>query len=209
MREKNRFPKHYQIAIDIAQKIKQRKLKEGTKLSGRSIAATEYDTSTETVRKAFSLLRQYHVISIKEKSGAIVLSREASISFLNIFKSESNIKNLFIELDELIEKKYQIEKDIKYTLKKLKTLSSRYKNDLPFDYFEVKIHNNYFAVGKTVSQLNLLECTGGTLFGIVHQEQPQQVINNDYVIEEDDILYISGDYPASLKIILYLKEGIY
>lgn len=207
MTEKKRFPRHYQIAIDIAQKIKQRKIKEGVKLSGRSIAAAEYDTSTETVRKAFALLREYNVIRVKEKSGAIVLSREAAISFLNIFKSETNIKSLFQELDLLLEKKFQIEKEIKQLLKRLRTVSGKYRSDLPFDYFEVKIHEDYFAVGKPIKKLDLYDRTGGTLFGLLTNGKPLKAIYDDYIIQENDILYISGSYEVSLKSILYLKEG--
>lgn len=207
MSDRNKLSRHYQIAIDIARKIKKRELEEGKKLSGRSIAATEYETSTETVRKAFSLLKQYNVIQIKEKSGAIVLSREASVIFLEIFKTESNLKNSLTKLDTLFNKKNDVEKEIRNTIKNLKIQAGKVKFEIPIDYFLLRIHEGFYAIGRTIEDLDINRNTGGTVFGIVSNNKTISNVNSGYIIQEEDVLYISGDYDVSTKTINFIKSG--
>ena len=70
------FPQYLRIALDVAEKIAAGELEERQRLSGRSLLASEYAVSPETVRKALRLLANMKVVEVREKSGVVVLSRD-------------------------------------------------------------------------------------------------------------------------------------
>lgn len=68
------IPTYVRIAQDIAHRIANGDIKEGKKLSGRSIMSSEYGVSPETIRRSFSLLEEMNVVSVQQNSGVIVNS---------------------------------------------------------------------------------------------------------------------------------------
>lgn len=69
-------PSQYlQIALDLATRIAQGELTEGSRIYGRSVLASEYGVSPETIRKALRLLADMKVVDVKPQSGAVVLLR--------------------------------------------------------------------------------------------------------------------------------------
>ena len=72
-------PSQYlQIALDLATRIAQGELTEGSRIYGRSVLASEYGVSPETIRKALRLLADMKVVDVKPQSGAVVLSAGTS-----------------------------------------------------------------------------------------------------------------------------------
>ena len=65
------FPQYLRIALDVAEKIAAGELEERQRLSGRSLLASEYAVSPETVRKALRLLANMKVVEVREKSGVV------------------------------------------------------------------------------------------------------------------------------------------
>ena len=71
------IPSQYlQIALDLATRIAQGELAEGSRIYGRSVLASEYGVSPETIRKALRLLADMKVVDVKPQSGAVVLSAD-------------------------------------------------------------------------------------------------------------------------------------
>ena len=65
-------PSQYlQIALDLATRIAQGELTEGSRIYGRSVLASEYGVSPETIRKALRLLADMKVVDVKPQSGAV------------------------------------------------------------------------------------------------------------------------------------------
>ena len=62
------------IARDLAARIAKGEFAEGGKLFGRSMLASEYRVSPETIRRALRLLADMKVVEIKAQSGAKILS---------------------------------------------------------------------------------------------------------------------------------------
>ena len=59
-------PSQYlQIALDLATRIAQGELTEGSRIYGRSVLASEYGVSPETIRKALRLLADMKVVDVK------------------------------------------------------------------------------------------------------------------------------------------------
>lgn len=208
MNKEKSIPKHYEIAIDLAQKIKHKQILEGAKLRGRSLSATEYNTSSETIRKAFKLLSDHGVVQVQEKVGVFVISREASISFLHEIKVNDTFKTSIQKLDDLILERARIDKDIKQAVRNIKSKANRVKDELPVEYFVVLIEKTDFANKKTIEELDIFNQTQATLFGVQMQNGVMSTIDRTYVLHENDVLYLSGDFDCSIKTVDLLKNGI-
>ena len=76
-------PSQYlQIALDLATRIAKGELAEGSRIYGRSVMASEYNVSPETIRRALRLLADMKVVEIKPQSGAIVLSADSARRYI-------------------------------------------------------------------------------------------------------------------------------
>ena len=72
-------PSQYlQIALDLARRIAKGELPEGSRVYGRSVMASEYNVSPETIRRALRLLSDMKVVEVKPKSGVVVLSADSA-----------------------------------------------------------------------------------------------------------------------------------
>ena len=54
------------IAIDIANKIINGDFNRGDKISGRSLLASRYNVSPETIRKAIAILKEANVVDVSQ-----------------------------------------------------------------------------------------------------------------------------------------------
>ena len=69
---------YLQIALDLARRIASGELPEGSRVYGRSMMASEYNVSPETIRRALRLLADMRVVQVKPQSGAVVLSADSA-----------------------------------------------------------------------------------------------------------------------------------
>ena len=67
---------YLQIALDLAGRVARGELPEGSRVYGRSVMASEYNVSPETIRRALRLLADMKVVEVKPQSGAVVLSAD-------------------------------------------------------------------------------------------------------------------------------------
>ena len=82
MRISKNTPVYSRVAYDIASQIANGKLAEGQRFSGRSLMASQYAASSETIRRAMNLLSNMHIIEIQQNVGATVLSRQHAIAYV-------------------------------------------------------------------------------------------------------------------------------
>ena len=88
-------PSQYlQIALDLATRIAQGELTEGSRIYGRSVLASEYGVSPETIRKALRLLADMKVVDVKPQSGAVVLSADSARRYIENFSEDADIHSL-------------------------------------------------------------------------------------------------------------------
>ena len=60
---------YLQIALDLAGRIARGELAEGSRIYGRSVMASEYSVSPETIRRALRLLADMKVVEVRPQSG--------------------------------------------------------------------------------------------------------------------------------------------
>ena len=104
MKSKTNLPVYESIAIDVAGRIVDGDISIGQKISGRTLLASHYNVSPETIRKAMGLLAQANVISVSQGKEVIVQSVEQAEEFLRHHMSMLSAYSLKQELEILIEK---------------------------------------------------------------------------------------------------------
>ena len=78
-----REPRYRQIAYAIAEKIANGDYPIGTKLHARSTLSAQFGVSSETARKAISILSDLDIVQAVHGSGVKILSQEKAKNFLN------------------------------------------------------------------------------------------------------------------------------
>ncbi len=163
------MPRYIKIAVDIAAKIISGKLPVGTKLKGRSVLSTEYNVSSETIRRSMSLLSDKNVVDVKVGSGIIVLSKEKAVEFINNFNSDKVISKTRDNLTKLLKQRTVLDKEILKATKQIADMYKYRRSDL-INPVEVVLPDNSKVLGKSISELQIWHNTGATIIGIIRKD---------------------------------------
>lgn len=159
-------PPHYlQIALDLARRIARCELPEGSRLYGRSLLASEYNVSPETVRRAVRLLANMKVVVVKPQSGVVVLSTDSARRYIETFEEgvgEQSLRSRFKALKEDYEK---LGRQLSETMDAL-TLCWATASDTPFPNYEVPIPKASPLIGQSIGDSHFWQRTGGTIVAI-------------------------------------------
>ena len=162
------IPAQYlQIALDLASRIASGELPEGTRIYGRSVMASEYSVSPETIRRALRLLADMKVVEVKPQSGAVVLSADNARRYIETFEEDVDVHALQIQLKELLGKYTELNRrmtDVVAALLKSRDTFSAAEGPLP--NYEVKVPKNSPLIGKSIGSLKFWQSTGGTIIAI-------------------------------------------
>lgn len=158
---------YLQIALDLASRIASGELKEGSKIYGRSMMASEYGVSPETIRRALRLLADMKVVDVKPQSGAVVLSADNARRYIANFSEHSDTKALRAKLREIVEQYNELNREINAVaaalLKSEQTFISATE---PFPNYEVVVPKDSPLIGKNIGSLKFWQCTGATIVAI-------------------------------------------
>lgn len=181
------------IATDIAQRIINDEFAIGSRIAGRTLLASHYNVSSETIRKAVALLKDANVVNVSQGKEITVLSVEEAYRFIDHHKSMQSVYSLRQELEILLEKKNEIDKRLECVLNDIIGYSDRLKNLNPYNPIEVKIPANSHLVGRTIADIKLWQHTGATVVAI--RRDTDIIISPGplAVIEADDRLVIVGN----------------
>ncbi|SHJ99806.1 TrkA C-terminal domain-containing protein [Tepidibacter formicigenes] len=205
MSERISIPRYIKIAVDVATRIYNGNINEGDKLRGRSILASEYNVSPETIRKAMKLLEDKQVVEVSKGSGIIVKSKQKAYGVIQNFKdSEENISTLRSKLKDLFDEKKRIEKEIQETTEKIIDLYKFKRNEI-IDPIQVEIKEGYHIIGKTIGECKVWENTGATILGVLRKGKMILSPGPNLEFMQGDNLLIVGDLGVVDKINNYLK----
>lgn len=130
MSERIEMPRYVKIAVDVAARIYKGELLEGKKLRGRSILASEYNVSPETIRKSMKLLEDKGVVDVNKGSGVIIKAPEKAYKFVESFKEKESIGMLRCSMKKLLEDRRNIEKQIQDVNEKIMDYSIDLKTQI-------------------------------------------------------------------------------
>lgn len=200
MKKSHSRPKYITIALDIAYRIYNNDLKEGERVSGRSVLASEYNVSPETIRKSISLLRDMDVVRVTPKSGILILSRDKAFNFIQEFDTKDNLIELKHEIFDLMNKKTEIEKNIKKNIESIVDYSIQLKNIGLIYPFELEVPKNSPILEKSPSDIRFWQHTNATIIGI--RRNNKIIVSPGPYIEfkENDIILFIGENACYDKV---------
>jgi len=127
------------IALDLAQRIINGEFSEGAKMSGRTILASHYNVSPETVRKSTALLK---------------------------VKNVESVYSLKQDIEILLRQKRTIDAKLEDLLIDIINYSDRLRNLTPYNPVEVEVQAGTFIAGRTIAEVKLWQHTGATIVAI-------------------------------------------
>jgi K+/H+ antiporter YhaU regulatory subunit KhtT len=162
------IPSQYlQIALDLANRIAKGELPEGIRIYGRSVMASEYSVSPETIRRALRLLADMKVVAVKPQSGAVVLSADNAKRYIETFAESADVQSLRHQLKSLTAQSEELHHRIVDTVSALvqsrETFSAASE---PFPNYEIPVPADSSLIGKSIGALNFWQSTGATIVAI-------------------------------------------
>lgn len=161
-------PSQYlQIALDLAGRIAKGHLPEGSRIYGRSVMASEYGVSPETVRRALWLLADMKVVEVKPQSGAVVLSADNARRYIANFDEGAEAHALRRQMTELVNQQETLSRRLtEVATALLKSRDTFASAERPFPNYEVHIPKDSPLIGKSIGALQFWQSTGGTIVAI-------------------------------------------
>lgn len=161
-------PSQYlQIALDLARRIAKGELAEGSRVYGRSVMASEYNVSPETIRRALRLLADMKVVEVKPQSGAVVLSADSARRYIENFEESADVRALRQQLKELMAEYADLSRRLSDTVTALvKSRDTFAAAGEPLPNYEVPVPKGSPLIGQSIGALKFWQSTGGTIVAI-------------------------------------------
>ncbi|AFT81323.1 GntR family transcriptional regulator [Leuconostoc carnosum] len=188
-----REPRYRKIAYQIAQKIADNEYTVGSKLHARSTLSATFGVSSETARKAISLLADLQIVKPIHGSGVEILSRQKAKTFLNQAQETSDIQTTHAEINQLINNQKSELKSLESSLAKLFDQTQRVQQHNPLSPYELTLTHDSPKIGQSIGELSLWHSTGATLVALLHNEELIISPGPYAVIEKGDTLYFVGN----------------
>ena len=193
-------PSQYlQIALDLARRIAKGELAEGSRVYGRSVMASEYNVSPETIRRALRLLADMKVVEVKPQSGAVVLSADSARRYIENFEESADVRALRQQLKDLMAEYADLSRRLSDTVSALmKSRETFAAADEPVPNYEVPVPKDSPLIGRSIGELKFWQSTGGTIVAI-RRGQTVILSPGPYAeLYDGDVLVLVGS-PAAVE----------
>lgn len=160
-------PQYLQIALDIALRIVNGEFPEDSQIYGRSLLASEYNVSPETIRRSLRLLADMKVVETKPQSGTTILSVDNAKRYVKNYEGVNETRNLQCKLRKMLEESAALHQDISNTISALIQGSSFFAaahETLP--NYDVSIPEGSPVIGQSIGALKFWQNTGATIVAI-------------------------------------------
>lgn len=193
------------IAIDLAKRIMNHEIPSGAKLSGRTMLASQYGVSPETIRKAMSILKEANVIAVSQGKEITVISAIQAGHFVEHTKEMVSAYSLRQDLEILLAKKEENDQKFRNIVTQIMQYSDRLKNLTPFNPVELWIKSNSMAVGKTLEELRLWHNTGATVVAIRRENQIIVSPGPYALLQAEDRIVVVGTNDVMEKVTAFVN----
>lgn len=166
------IPSQYlRISLDLAQRISKGELPEGSRVYGRSVLASEYGVSPETVRRALCLLADSSVVETLPQSGTVVLSAAHARRYLENYSDNADFNTLRRRLMELVGQHEELGREIaEVSAALVQRQKSLFSATQPLPNYELAIPGDSPLLGRSIGALNFWQRTGATIIAIRREE---------------------------------------
>lgn len=205
MRHSTVPPIYSRIALDLATRIARGEIKEGTKLSGRSLTASQYRVSPETVRRAFQLLSDMEIVETRKNSGTVVISKSNAAEYVKKFETKADMALLLTKLNKLFDERDALNDRISEMIKQIIDISERFRNSDPLRSYEFHIPIGSPIVGKTIADSMFWQNTGATIVAL-RQDNKIILSPGPYAIfSEGDTIIASGETDITDRVETFIN----
>lgn len=185
--------KYQKIAVSVAQRIVSGEYEVGEKLKSRTTIASTFNVSPETARKGLNILADLNILTLKHGSGAIVLSKEKAIEFINQYESTHSIAVIKEKIRQNIRHQQEGMEELSSLVNDFLMQSQNISKQFPLAPYEIIVNKDTDHFGKSIGVLNLWHQTGATVVAIEHEGQFLISPGPYAVIEKGDHIYFVGD----------------
>lgn len=206
-----REPRYRQIAYAIAEKIADGDYPISSKLHARSTLSVQYGVSSETARKAISILSDLGIVQVAHGSGVKILSQEKAKQFLNQSRETSTIQTLHAQIDNLMTVQKTAIDNLSESLATLFEQTARVQKKNPLAPHELLLADESEAIGQSIAQLNFWQKTGATLIAILHHDELVLSPGPYAILEQGDTIYFVGNEISfhAVKTFFYPTGGLH
>ncbi len=197
---------HESIALDLARRICSGKLSIGEKLSGRTLLASHYGVSAETIRKAVAILRAANVVSVSQGKEVLILSAEQAKEFVNHQVAMQSAYSLRQELELLQEKKKEINERFDEIVHQITRYTDRLRNLHPFNPVEVTIKETSKSIGQSIKQLHFRQRTNSTLIAIRRGLEIIVSPSPEVTLQAGDRIVVIGQFDVLETVDTFINE---
>lgn len=202
--------KYQKIAVSVAQRIASGEYEVGEKLKSRTTIASTFNVSPETARKGLNILADLNILTLKHGSGAIVLSKEKAIEFINQYESTHSIAVIKEKIRQNIRHQQEGMEELSSLVNDFLMQSQNISKQFPLAPYEIIVNKDTDHFGKSIGVLNLWHQTGATVVAIEHEGQFLISPGPYAVIEKGDHIYFVGDESvySGMKNFFNLSMGL-
>jgi K+/H+ antiporter YhaU regulatory subunit KhtT len=201
------IPRYLKIAVDLSARIASGDIREGEKLKGRSLLASEYKVSPETIRRAMSILSDKKVVEILLGSGIVVVSKEQAIRFVKSFKEDESVSDMRVQLSILADRRCALEKEYIALAEKIIDMYKYRRSDV-ITPVEVSLPPRSHVVGKSIGDLQVWHNTGATIIGVIQDNNIIVSPGPYYAFDQNDRVLIVGDANVIERFNAFLRQTV-
>ncbi len=206
--KKDTAARYEKIALDIAYGILNDEWKVGEILKGRSTLSGKYSVSPETIRRALKLLEELQVVSVLERKGIMIRSKEAADAFIKEYQSKDRILTLREDIMNLVAEKRAIEDAVLERMDSIIEQAMLLRNIGIIFPLEMKIPEESHLIGKSIGEVRFWEFTGATIIGINRYGHLYLSPGPKLTFYAGDIiLYVGNAANISDKVQKYVYKG--
>lgn len=207
MRQMTVPAQYLQIAVDVASRVAGGDLREGDRLYGRSIMASEYGVSPETIRRALRLLADMKVIDVKPQSGAVVLSQDNAKRYVDGFGEGAETRSLRQQMKEILREYEELNRRLVEVSAALIQSQETYSSATePLPNYEVTVPPGSPLIGKNIGALRFWQSTGGTIVAIRRRQRVILSPGPYAELYDGDVIILVGP-PAAAEAAQRLAAG--
>jgi K+/H+ antiporter YhaU regulatory subunit KhtT len=181
------------ISLDVAQRIVSGEFPVHSKISGRSVLASQYHVSPETIRKAIALLKDENIVSVSQGKEIIIISEHKAFDYITRNNYLHSVYSLKQDLQMLLIEKKEIDRKFEVLLTGITEASDRLQNLKPYNPVEIKVAVHSHAVGKTIANLQFWQNTGATIIALRRGTNVSISPGPHVILREDDIIVVVGN----------------
>lgn len=210
MKEPSSAARYIKIAQDICSRIVSGEYPEGSILKGRSVLASFYNVSPETIRKSVNLLAREGIVNIKRGVGIFILSVLHAQQFEEKWKDKTLVQNKYENLLKLLQEKKDLDTEIDTAIKDMKD-SFAYQTKESVQLLEIMIPEKSWIDGKKISEVYFYNYTEATIVAVVSKGEgnAKTSVGPDYVLRaEDKLIFVAKDKLTFDRVASFLVYGV-